>query len=62
MLKENYDDVMSGNCEVIVIIPIYGQFGATQKLDSERIVRKTYIFVMFQLFVSGVHQENEQRK
>ena len=62
MLKKNYDDVMSGNCEVIVIIPIYGQSGATQKLDSERIVRKTYIFVMFQLFVSGVNQENEERK
>ena len=28
------DDVMSKNCDVIVIYPIYDQFGAIQKPDS----------------------------
>ena len=35
------DDVMSTNWDVIVIFPIYGQFGAIRKQDSERIVCKT---------------------
>ena len=33
------------NCDVIVIFPIYGQFGAIRKQDSGRIVCKTYIFI-----------------
>ena len=36
---------MSANCDVIVIFPIYGKFGAIRKPDSGRIVCKTYIFV-----------------
>ena len=36
---------MSKSRDVIVIFPIYGQFGATQKLDSGCIVCKTYIFI-----------------
>ena len=36
---------MSANCEVIVIFPIYGQFGAIRKSDSGRKVGKTYIFI-----------------
>ena len=32
---------MSANCEIIVIF----QIGAIRKLDSERIVSKTYIFI-----------------
>ena len=39
------DDVMSGNCDVIVIFLIYGQFGAIRKPDSGAIVCKTYIFI-----------------
>ena len=39
------DNVMSVNYGVIVIFPIYGQFGAIQKPDSGRIVCKTYIFI-----------------
>ena len=39
------DAVMSANCGVIVIFPIYGQFGAIRKPDSGRIVCKTYIFI-----------------
>ena len=36
---------MSGNYDVIVIFPIFGQFGAIWKLDSGCIVCKTYIFI-----------------
>ena len=43
--KKFDDDVMSENFDVIVIFPIYGQFGAIRKPDSRRIVCKTYIFI-----------------
>ena len=29
-----HDDVVSANCDVIVIFPIYGQFGAIRMPDS----------------------------
>ena len=32
------DDVMSANCDVHVIFPIYGQFGTIRKPDSGRII------------------------
>ena len=32
--KKIDDDIMSGNCDVIVIFPVYGQFGAIRKPDS----------------------------
>ena len=41
MSKTFDDDVISGYCDVIVIFPIYDQFGAIQKPDSGRIVCKT---------------------
>ena len=44
-LKKIDDDVISANCDVIVIFLIYGQFGAIQTPDSGRIVCKTYIFI-----------------
>ena len=44
--KKFDDNVMSANCDVIVIIfPIYGQFGAIWKLDSKCTVCITYIFI-----------------
>ena len=43
--KKFVADVMLTNCDVIVIFPIYGQFGAIRKPDSGRIVCKTYIFI-----------------
>ena len=44
--SKNFDhDVMSESCDVIAISLIFGQFGAIWKLDSGRIVCKTYIFV-----------------
>ena len=36
---------MSENCGVIVIFPIYGQFGTIRKPEAGRIVCKTYIFI-----------------
>ena len=43
--KKFGNDVMPENCHVIVIFPIYGQFGAIRKPDSARTVCKTYIFI-----------------
>ena len=43
--KKFDDDVLSSNCGVIVIFPIYSQFGAIRKPDSGRIVCKTCIFI-----------------
>ena len=43
--KNINDDVISENYDVIVIFPIYGQFGAMQKPDFGRIVYKIYIFI-----------------
>ena len=37
-------DVMSPNCDVIVICLIYDQFGAIRKPDYGRMVCKTFIF------------------
>ena len=42
--KNDYD-VMTENCGIIVIFPIYGQLGVIRKLDSGRIVCKTYMFI-----------------
>ena len=41
------DDVLSANCDVIVIFSIYGQFAAIQKPDSGHMISicKTYVFI-----------------
>ena len=46
--KEFYNDVISRNCDVIAIFPMYGQFGAIQKPDSGRITVK----LMFSLTIT----------
>ena len=43
--KKFDDDVISENCDVIVIFWIYGRFGAIQRPNSRRKVCKTYIFI-----------------
>ena len=43
--KKLDDDVMSANCDVIVIFLIYDQFGAIRKPDSGCKICKTYIFI-----------------
>ena len=45
MSKDVADDVISKNYDVTVIFLLYGQSGAIQKPDSERIVYKTYISI-----------------
>ena len=45
MFKKIDNNAMLANCDAIVISPIYGQFGAILKLDSGRMVCKTYIFI-----------------
>ena len=42
--KEIDDDVMSENCDVIVIFRIFSQFGAVQRPDSGHRVCKSYVF------------------
>ena len=43
--KKFGDDLMSENCDAIVIFPIYGQFGGIRRPDYGRIVCETYIFI-----------------
>ena len=47
--KKFDDDLMSGNCDVIVIFPMYGYIGAIWKPDSGGAIYKTYIFITFYL-------------
>ena len=53
------DDVMSRNCDAIVIFPIYGQVGAIWKPDSGCIVYKTFFF--FSLIVTFYLTKSENR-
>ena len=48
--KKFGDDVKSENCDFIVIFTICGQFGAILRPDSQRTVRKTYIFINSERF------------
>ena len=50
--RKSDDDIMSGNCDVIVIFPIYGQFGAIRMRDCRRIVCKSLRFINSNLFMS----------
>ena len=43
--QKYHDGVMSANSDVIVIFPIFCQFGAIRKPDSGCIVCKTYVFI-----------------
>ena len=49
---------MSENCDVIDIFPIYGQFRATQKSNSGRIVCETYIFIYSNLLSCKTWKQN----
>ena len=50
--KKFDDDVNSENFDAIAIFSIYGQFRAICKLDSGRIVCKTYIFINSNLLLT----------
>ena len=43
--KKFDDEVMSANCDNIVISSICSQFGANLKPDSEHVACNTYIFI-----------------
>ena len=45
MSKKSDDEAITANCDVIVIFLIYGKSKAIRKLDSGRIVCKTYISI-----------------
>ena len=50
--KENTaidDDIMSANCNVIVIFSIYVKFGVMQRPDFRCAVLKTYLFININL-------------
>ena len=51
--------IMLTNCDVIVIFPIYGQFGAIWKPDSGHIVCKAYIFIKVTFYLTT---ENRTKK
>ena len=51
---------MLANCNVIVIFPIYDQFGAIWKLDSGCIVCKTYILLTVTFYLTKT--ENRAKK
>ena len=42
--KKIRDDLILGNCDVIVIFRIFGQFGAVRRPDSGHRVCKSYVF------------------
>ena len=44
-------DIMSGNCDVIVIFRTFGQFGAVQGPDSGHRVCQSYMFSISNLFL-----------
>ena len=56
--KKFDDDVMSANCDVIVIFPIFDQFGAIWKPDSGLVKVTFSLIVTFYL----VKTENEAKK
>ena len=69
--SKNFDnDAISAYCDVIVILPLYGQFGAIRKPDFGRIVYrkpdfgrivcKTHIFINSNLF--SYKTENRTKK
>ena len=56
--KKIDDDVMSANCDALVIFPIYGQFAAIGKSDSRRMVYKTYIFINSNILSYNISKQN----
>ena len=56
--KKVDDGVMSANSDLLVIFPIYGQFGAIRKSDSGRIFCKTYIFINSNLLSCKIWKQN----
>ena len=58
--KEFDDNVMSANCDAVVIFLIYDQFGASQKPKSGRIFCKNYIFMNSNLLSYKILKQNSK--
>ena len=58
--KKFDDGVMSTNCDVIVLFPIYDQFAALRKPDSGCMVSTTYIFINSNLLCYKTWKQNQQ--
>ena len=58
--KKIDDGFDSKNCDAIAIFPIYNQFWAIQKPDSQRIVCKIYNFINSNLL--SYKSENKTKK
>ena len=49
---------MSANCDIIIAFPIYGEFGAIRKPDSQCMVCKIYIFINSNLLSYKIWKHN----
>ena len=54
------DDFMSANGDVMAFFPIYGRFAAIRKLDSGRMIYKTYIFINNNLYLTKREDRTEK--
>ena len=61
MSKQFDDDTISASCDVIVCFLIYGQFAAIWKLDSRRMVYKTYAPINISSIVTFYLTETQNR-
>ena len=58
--KKFDDDFILENCDAIAIFPIYGQFGAIRKPDSECIVCRTHMLLIVTYYF--IKTENRTKK
>ena len=58
--KNKNDDIMCGNCDVIAIFPIHGQFEAMRKPDFGCIVRKTYFSKIVTFYLAKNRKQNKK--
>ena len=56
--KKLEDDVMSENCDFVVIFLIFSQFGAVRRPDSGHRVYKSHVFSNSNLFSYTIRKQN----
>ena len=57
---KNHDDIMWENCEIIIIFPIFGQFGTIRK-PEEWFPEECFVKVLFSLIVFFYLTKTESR-
>ena len=57
MSKKFDDGIISENCDVIAIFPVYDQFGSIWKLDSGRIICKTDLPLTITFYLTKLKTE-----